>query len=39
MIARSCASLIVLGVMALAPSLASSEILAMMNYETKSKIR
>ena len=37
MIARSCASLIAVGAMALAPNLASSEILAMMNYETKSK--
>lgn len=37
MIVRSCAALIALGAMVLAPSLARSEILAMMNYETKSK--
>ena len=37
MIVRSCAALIALGVMVLAPSLARSEMLAMMNYETKSK--
>ncbi len=37
MTARTCAVLIVLGAMVLAPSLAQSEILAMMNYETKSK--
>ncbi|HET7384458.1 MAG TPA: hypothetical protein VFJ59_17970 [Pseudolabrys sp.] len=36
MIVRSCAALIALGAM-VAPSLARSEILAMMNYETKSK--
>jgi DNA-binding beta-propeller fold protein YncE len=37
MIVRSCAALIALGAILLAPSLAQSEILAMMNYETKSK--
>ena len=37
MIARPCAALIALGAMVLVPSLARSEILAMMNYETKSK--
>ena len=37
MIGRSCATLIALCSMALIPSLARSEILAMMNYETKSK--
>ena len=37
MIVRSCAALIALGAMVLAPSLARSEMLAMMNYETKSK--
>ncbi|HEY6860051.1 MAG TPA: hypothetical protein VI358_09745, partial [Pseudolabrys sp.] len=37
MTVRSCAALIALGAMVLAPSLARSEILAMMNYETKSK--
>ena len=37
MIARSWAALIALNAMVLAPSLARSEILAMMNYETKSK--
>src|SRR5262249_12990341 len=37
MIARSCAALIAVGAMVLSPSLAQSEILGMMNYETKSK--
>ena len=37
MIARSGMALFVLGALVLAPSLARSEILAMMNYETKSK--
>ena len=37
MIARSCAVLVAIGAMSLSPSLALSEILAMMNYETKSK--
>ena len=37
MIGRSCATLIAFCSMALIPSLARSEILAMMNYETKSK--
>jgi DNA-binding beta-propeller fold protein YncE len=37
MIARSCAVLVAIGAMLLSPSLARSEILAMMNYETKSK--
>ncbi|HKF72236.1 MAG TPA: hypothetical protein VKB68_10825 [Stellaceae bacterium] len=37
MIARSCAALIALGAVVLVPSLAQSEILGMMNYETKSK--
>src|SRR5215467_12649586 len=37
MITRSCVALVALGAMVLAPSLARSEILGMMNYETKSK--